>query len=153
MTDVKGSPKAGFSFWGDNVNGFEELYAIERACFGSPWSPEMLREEWENPLSVTVTHSEDGRLAAFALGRVAADEGELFRIGTLPELRRRGIAEKLLAELHAKMRGRGAAVCFLEVRSRNAAAIALYEKSGYGRVSVRKGYYPDDDALIMRKYL
>lgn len=131
----------------------DELYAIERDCFGGSWTVEMLREEWENPLSVTVTHREDGRLAAFAVGRVVADEGELYQIGTLSEFRRRGIAERLLAELHDKMREKGAAVCFLEVRSRNVSAIALYEKCGYERISVRKSYYPDDDAVIMRKDL
>ncbi|MBD5128869.1 MAG: ribosomal protein S18-alanine N-acetyltransferase [Ruminococcaceae bacterium] len=135
------------------MDNFKELYAIERECFGDSWTSEMLREEWENPLSVTVAHREDGRLAAFALGRVAADEGELYQIGTLCEFRRRGIAEKMLAELHDKMRKKGAAVCFLEVRSRNVSAIALYEKCGYERISVRKGYYPDDDAVIMRKEL
>lgn len=135
------------------MDNIEELYAIERECFGDSWTNEMLREEWENPLSVTVTHREDGRPAAFALGRVVADEGELYQIGTLSEFRRRGIAEKLLAELHDKMREKGAAVCFLEVRSQNISAIALYEKCGYERISVRKSYYPDDDAVIMRKEL
>lgn len=132
---------------------FSELFEIEQDCFGGSWTAEMLKAELDNPLSVTVTHTEDGRLAAFALGRVVADEGELFQIGTLTEFRGRGIAEKLLGELLDKMREKGAAVCFLEVRSRNAAAIALYEKTGYKRVSVRKNYYPDDDAVIMRKSL
>lgn len=131
----------------------EELYGIERECFGGSWTIEMLKEEWENPLSITAVEFEDGKIAAFALGRVAAGEGELFRIGTLAKFRRRGIAEKLLSELHGKMIGKGAEVCFLEVRSKNAAAIALYEKCGYERISVRRNYYPDDDAVIMRKYL
>lgn len=132
---------------------FSELFEIEQKCFGSSWTAEMLRKELDNPLSVLETHTENGKLAAFALGRVAADEGELFRIGTLTEFRGRGIAKKLLGELLEKMREKGAAVCFLEVRSRNAAAIALYEKTGFERVSVRKNYYPDDDAVVMRKDL
>ncbi len=138
---------------GKNMDNIEELYKIESECFGNSWTLEMLKEEWENPLSVTVTKIEDGKLAAFALGRVVADEGELFQIGTLAEFRRRGIAEKLLAELHGKMIEKGAEVCFLDVRSRNAAAIALYEKCGYERISVRRNYYPDDDAVIMRRQL
>lgn len=131
----------------------DELYKIEADCFGQPWTPEMLRASLESPLSVLVTHSENGRLAAFALGQAVADEGELFQIGTLTEYRRHGIAEKLLLVLHDKMRERGAAVCFLEVRTRNSAALALYEKIGYERISVRKNYYPDDDAVVMRKKL
>lgn len=137
----------------ENVDNIDELYAIERECFGGSWTIEMLGEEWDNPLSVTVTHCVNGRVAAFALGRVVAGEGELYQIGTLSEFRRRGIAERLLTELHDKMREKGAAVCFLEVRSRNVLAIALYEKCGYERISVRKNYYPDDDAVIMRKEL
>lgn len=132
---------------------FSQLFEIEQDCFGGSWTAEMLKAELDNPLTVLVTHTEDGRLAAFALGRVAADEGELFQIGTLTGFRGRGIAEKLLGELLEKMREKGASVCFLEVRSRNSAAISLYEKIGYERVSVRKNYYPDDDAIIMRKDL
>lgn len=132
---------------------FSQLFEIEQDCFGGSWTAEMLKAELDNPLTVSVTHTESGRLAAFALGRVAADEGELYQIGTLTGFRGRGIAEKLLVELLEKMREKGASVCFLEVRSRNSAAISLYEKMGYERVSVRKNYYPDDDAIIMRKDL
>lgn len=132
---------------------FEELYALEQACFGGSWTREMLRSELENPLTVLVCGRVDGKIAAFAFGRVTVDEAELFQIGTIPEYRCRGLAKSLLERLHDKMRERGAAVCFLEVRGRNAAAIALYEKSGYERVSVRRNYYPDDDAIVMKRSL
>lgn len=132
------------------MEDFEELYASERVCFGYPWTEEMLRAELENPLTVLVCERVDGKLAAFAIGRVVTDEAELLRIGTLPEYRGRGIAKSLLEQFHGKMREKGAAVCFLEVRSRNAAAISLYEKSGYERISVRRDYYPDDDAILMK---
>lgn len=132
---------------------FEELYLLETACFGGSWTREMLRAELENPLTASVYERVDGKIAAFAFGRVVVDEAELFQIGTLPEYRGRGLAKSLLERLHDEMRNRGAAVCFLEVRSRNDAAVALYEKSGYERISVRRNYYPDDDAIVMRKSL
>lgn len=135
------------------MEDFEELYALETACFGNSWTREMLRAELENPLTVLVCERVDGKIAAFAFGRVVVDEAELFQIGTLPEYRGRGLAKSLLERLHGEMKDRGAAVCFLEVRSRNNAAIALYEKSGYEHISVRKNYYPDDDAIVMRKEL
>ena len=135
------------------MEDFEELYTLEQACFGGSWTKEMLRAELENVLTALVFERVDGRIAAFAFGRVVTDEAELFQIGTLPEYRGRGLAKSLLERLHGKMRERGAAVCFLEVRSCNAAAIALYEKAGYERVSVRKNYYPDDDAIVMKKVL
>lgn len=135
------------------MENFEELYTLETECFGGSWTREMLRGELENPLTVLVCECLDERIAAFAFGRVVADEAELFQIGTLPEYRGRGLAKSLLERIHGEMRNSGAAVCFLEVRSRNDAAIALYEKSGYERISVRKNYYTDDDAVVMRKIL
>ena len=45
---------------------------------------------------------------------------------------------------------------FLEVRESNKAAIALYEKSGFHQIDLRKNYYPNVDgskehAIIMVK--
>ena len=67
--------------------------------------------------------------------------------------RRRGIAEKMLAELLGKMREKGAAACYLEVRSRNLPAISLYKRLGFAEIGLRRNYYPDDDAVLMRKDL
>lgn len=132
---------------------FAQINAIEQECFHGSWTAETLLSELNSPLNILVTEERGGAIAGFALGRVAADEGELFQIATLPEFRRQGIAGRLLDRLHAGMRERGAACCFLEVRSRNAGAIALYEKSGYERIALRKNYYPDDDAVIYRRSL
>ena len=137
----------------EEIEELYELYEIEQACFGDSWTLEMLRAELLNPLTVTVSERVDGKLAAFAFGRVVTDEAELFQIGTLPGYRGRGLAKLLLERLHGEMRERGAAVCFLEVRSRNSAAISLYENSGYERISVRRDYYPDDDAIVMKRSL
>ncbi len=132
---------------------FAQINAIEQECFHGSWTAETLLSELNSPLNYLVTEERGGAIAGFALGRVAADEGELFQIATLPEFRRQGIAGRLLDRLHAGMRESGAACCFLEVRSRNAGAIALYEKSGYERIALRKNYYPDDDAVIYRRSL
>lgn len=132
---------------------FDEIAAIEKKCFLSPWTTEMIREELESPLSVFAFYEENAKVVSFALGRVVADEGEVFRIATLPEYQRRGLGARILSELLWKMREKGVAVCFLEVRSRNAPAIALYRKAGFESAYVRKNYYPDDDAIVMRKEL
>ncbi len=132
---------------------FLQLDTVEQECFHGSWTREMLLEEINSPLSVLVTEQREGRLVGFALGRVVADEGELYQIGVLPEYRRLHIGGKLLGDLHEKMKESGAVCCFLEVRSRNSPAIALYENMGYGKISVRKGYYDDDDAVIYRVQL
>lgn len=130
---------------------FRQLCVVEQVCFHGSWTEGTLLSELNNPLNVLAAVERNGIIAGFALGRVVVDEGELYQIGVLPEFRRQGFAQRLLAELHEKMRQRGAVCCFLEVRSRNSGAIALYEKSGYSRISVRRGYYDDDDAVIYRR--
>lgn len=110
----------------------------------------MLHSGLSGALSLCCTEKRSGHIVAFALGRVVADEAELFQIGTLTEFRGHGIAESLLRRIHAEMLQRGAKTCFLEVRSRNSAAINLYQKLGYTQICVRRDYYPDDDAIVMK---
>lgn len=129
----------------------DKLYNIERCCFDNPWTLEMLECELESALSVLVTEKIDGKTVGYALGRVVADESELLKICVLMDYRKRGIAEKMLSVLLEKMREKGAAACFLEVRSRNEPAISLYEKLGFEKIATRRNYYPDDDAVVMKR--
>lgn len=128
----------------------EQLDYIEQTCFHGSWTRKMLLEEINNPLCVLTTAMHSGGVAGFALGKIAADEAELYQIAVLPDYRRQGIAAQLLMELHTLLKEKGAVCCFLEVRSRNTPAIALYESLGYKKISLRKGYYGDDDAVIYR---
>ena len=129
----------------------DDIYYIEENSFDAPWTKEMLESELLSSLSVLETEICGGKICAYALGRVVAGEAELFKIAVLPEFRRQGIAERLLASLHGKMREKGAEFCFLEVRKQNAAAVLLYEKLGYELVREIPRYYNDDDALVMKK--
>ena len=89
---------------------------------------------------------------AFLLAWSVADELQLLDMATHPAHRRRGHSRALLAELLNRARAEHKRLVLLEVRSSNAAAIALYESVGFGRMSVRRGYYSDngEDALEMR---
>lgn len=131
----------------------DRLFELEQICFGKDWTMEMLCEELDSPLSLCEVTVCGGEICAFALGKLAADECELYQICVHPDFRRRGIAAELLGRFIGSMKKRGAAVCFLEVRSRNAPAIALYKACGFEQIYVRRGYYNDDDAVIMRRYI
>ena len=127
----------------------DEIYYVEQSCFGNPWTKKMLECELNSPLSILETEERDGIIVGYALGRVVADEAELLKICVLSGWRKQGIAEKLLGSLLKKMRENGAAACFLEVRSKNAPALALYQKMGFEQIALRRNYYPDDDAVVM----
>ncbi|HCF83070.1 MAG TPA: ribosomal-protein-alanine N-acetyltransferase, partial [Ruminococcaceae bacterium] len=132
------------------MSKIDEIYYAEKCCFAEPWTLAMLESEIENPLSVIETACRDGKTVSYALGRVVADEAELLKICVLGDYRRQGIAEKLLSELLTKMHEKGAAACYLEVRSRNLPAISLYKRLGFAEIGLRRNYYRDDDAVLMK---
>jgi ribosomal-protein-alanine N-acetyltransferase len=80
---------------------------------------------------------------------VVADEAHVTNLLVEPDSRRQGIGLELMKSLIEAAVGAGARHLTLEVRSRNEAARALYARLGLAPVGVRKGYFGDDDALIL----
>lgn len=89
--------------------------------------------------------------AGLAVFQLAAGEASLYALTVDPSLRRKGIGGQLLSQSLAALQKEGAESCFLEVRSQNLAAQALYSALGFQTAGRRKGFYknPDDDALVM----
>lgn len=96
----------------------------------------------------------DDKLVGYAgiarLGRNRPYEYEIHTIGVDPDYQGQGIGRQLLARL---LEFAGAGDIFLEVRTDNVAAIALYESEGFSRVGVRKRYYrvSGADAYTMKR--
>ena len=66
------------------------------------------------------------------------------------DARGRGLGRALVVALLERLRGQGARRVSLEVRSRNAPAIALYRSLGFENEGVRPKYYRDgEDALVL----
>jgi [ribosomal protein S18]-alanine N-acetyltransferase len=101
---------------------------------------------------VTETH---GELCGFLIGREAGDQAEILNLAVAARNRRWGIGHALLAAALAEFVLRGAQSVYLEVRQSNTRAIAFYEKHGFAKSGLRKGYYrnPDEPALILVKKL
>ena len=79
------------------------------------------------------------------------DEAHIVAIAVRESYRRRGLGELLLAEAVELAIANQQENVTLEVRRSNFAAQALYEKSRFLKVGVRKHYYSDnhEDAIIM----
>lgn len=130
-----------------------EVERIEQLCFTDPWTRGGIEHDILGACSFWYGMEDDrtGRLAAFLGAHVIGDEGEIVSLATDPACRRRGLAEALiraLADAHPALTR-----IFLEVRASNTAAQALYEKLGFVRYGVRRGYYerPTEDAVLMRR--
>jgi ribosomal-protein-alanine acetyltransferase len=88
----------------------------------------------------------------FVPGGRAAD---VLTIAVRPAYWGQGIGSTLLGALLAAAAERGCAEVFLEVRADNPRAQGLYERRGFARIGVRRGYYQPSgtDAIVMRKDL
>ena len=89
------------------------------------------------------------------LGVERAKVGHVISIAVLSEYRRRGIGSALLREaINVMQRNYDVDAVYLEVRVSNYPAISLYEKFGFVKARIIKGYYRDgEDAYVMVKRL
>ncbi len=128
----------------------EPVLAVERLSHPHPWSRQLFIDELGNTLSRIDLLWVGPQLAGFHCYWLLSGELHILNLATAPAFRRQGVARSLL--LHA-LRGAtrsGLERAFLEVRSYNEAAIALYRSLGFVPMGIRRGYYADgEDALIM----
>lgn len=130
----------------------ERCAELEQVLFpgDDPWSAGAFRSELASPHNHYVAaRDDDGRLIGYAglarLGTGVHPESEVHTIGVDPGLRQRGIGGALLGELLRVADAWGGPV-FLEVRTDNDAAIALYRREGFEIVGTRKRYYQPSGA-------
>ena len=127
-----------------------QVIAIERRSFPTPWSLAMFVLELSKPTGICLAGVDDGRIAAYLVCSRYDTVWHLMNVAVDPGRRREGIASVLLGHLFAEADKPGEQYT-LEVRPSNAGAIALYERFGFHRAGLRRGYYHDnkEDALIM----
>ncbi len=131
--------------------------ALEKLCFSAPHSRQMLADELADPACVLIAAVDDsGAPAGYAGMKFVLDEGYIGNVAVFPAYRRQGVGRLLMAALDTAAVERGLCFLTLEVRSKNTAAIALYEACGYQREGLRRNYYslpPDDAYLYTKRYL
>ena len=130
---------------------------LERLLFpgDDPWSERAFRDELAMGHLYRAARVGDELVGYAGLAFTAGPpqgEAEVHTIGVDPAHQGRGIGRALLRELLAAADAQRAAV-FLEVRTDNAPARALYESEGFTVVGLRRRYYRPSgaDAHTMRR--
>ena len=136
-----------------NESHIDGIAEIEKLCFSDPWSVNSITAELNNPLSLWVVAMDADKLVGYVGSQSVLGWSDMMNLAVLPNYRRQGIGEALVAELISKLQQRENTCLTLEVRVSNLAAITLYEKMGFVQVGRRPNYYhnPKEDALILRK--
>ena len=127
-----------------------EVAELEKACFADPWSEKAL-ELLISDGAYGVVCLVDGRVVAYGGILWAPDEGQITNIATHPTVRRQGFGAAILDHLIDAARSRACQQLSLEARVSNLPAIALYERYGFLRMGLRRGFYkhPTEDAYVM----
>ena len=124
---------------------------LERILFAGddPWSEGTLRAELDHGNRYFGAYVDGVGLVGYAgisvVGTVRDAEANVHTIGVDPDWQGRGIGRMLLRALLAVADEVGAPV-YLEVRTDNAAAIALYQAHGFVRIGLRRRYYQPSGA-------
>lgn len=123
-------------------------------AFDSPWDVMDFEDLLDSPgVFGFVVRGEDP--AGVLICRSVAGEAEILTVGVAPWARRKGVGLALMTAAIGAARAGGAGDMFLEVDVGNRSAIALYERLGFARAGLRRGYYDRGaagraDALVMR---
>ena len=145
-----------FSLGSMTLEDLDEVMAIERVSFQTPWSRgafryELTQNRVARSLIVRMGRPLVGYLCLWEIGH----EIHITNLAVHPEWRRRGVARRLLATALTEGASRGVVLAFLEVRPTNTRALALYDSLGFQIIGRRNGYYFDtgEDALVMEARL
>jgi ribosomal-protein-alanine N-acetyltransferase len=132
----------------------EACLRLDRRSLGGLWSREQWATELHEPRRPGVGIGPGGTLVAMACGWLILEELHVTLVAVDPPWRRQGLGRRVLADLLAEGRGRGAERATLEVARGNAPARALYREAGFREAGCRRGYYRNgDDALIQWRQL
>ena len=132
-----------------------DALAAAELCAGAmpdPWSAGAIRSELALPGASLWLARVGGELAGMLLARRVLEVVSLHLVAAAPLQRRRGVGRALVHALVAAERD--ADRIELEVRARNAAAIALYRSEGFREVGRRPRYYRGaEDAVLFTRTL
>jgi len=134
-----------------------EVKALEDALFPvDAWTQDMFHNELAEvgiSREVMVTRLA-GKIVGYVSLRFVADEGDVVTIAVDTSVQKQGVGTLMMDWLETTAKVRGVKNLFLEVRSDNIPAIAMYLARDFERIDLRRNYYDTGvDAYVMRKRL
>ncbi len=135
----------------DDCAGVHDLF---KACFRDPWSLDSLYGMFQvtGYQCLVAVEESSGRIQGFAGLKSVLDQADITDVAVAESSRGKGLGGRLLGCLLDQAHDLGVREVFLEVRASNGPALALYAKTGFVPVGLRKNYYadPEEDGIVMR---
>jgi ribosomal-protein-alanine N-acetyltransferase len=140
----------------------DAMFLLDEACFEQEFrfDRESMREFAEERNAVVqVAEKVCGEIAGFVIAHIERVASELrayaVTLDVARDCRKKGLAMRLMREAEARAIAAGVRWIQLHVFIGNKAAIRFYERLGYERIRVRRGYYGAAglDAIVYGKDL
>lgn len=135
------------------VDDLDQVMEIEEELFSVPWTKEGFLTFLMKENGMFLVVEEKGRILGYCGLLTVLDEGDVTNVAVRRDRQREGIGNFLMESMIRLAEERGITMIHLEVRAGNETAIRLYERQGFVRDGLRKGYYtdPTEDAVLMTR--
>ena len=134
------------------LDDLDAIMQIEPTIYTHPWTRGNFSDSLNSGYSAWILENK-GEMIGYALLILVMDEAHLLNLSIAKHCQKKGLGRYLLEHMLKIAKTHKAANMFLEVRSSNISAIALYENMGFCEMAVRRGYYPAkegrEDAVLM----
>jgi ribosomal-protein-alanine N-acetyltransferase len=143
------------------VDDLEAMFRLDEACFAVEFrfDRRSMRIFAGGRNAITLVAEKMAGIAGFVIVHVepAATglRGYVVTLDVAEELRREGLARRLMGAAEARAAAAGAIWMELHVFTGNEGAIRFYERLDYVRIGLSRGFYGNDglDAFVYRKHL
>ena len=135
------------------IDDLDAVMEIEEELFPVPWTKEGFFTFLTRDDAMFLVVEEKEKILGYCGLLMVLDEGDVLNVAVRKDRQREGIGNFLMESLLRLSSERGVNIIHLEVRKGNETAIRLYERLGFERDGLRKGYYTDpvEDAILMTK--
>jgi ribosomal protein S18 acetylase RimI-like enzyme len=113
------------------VDGILELWKAAGSGPSVTDTPEHLRMLTEKNGDLFLVAEQGGRLVGSIIGGWDYWRGHIYRLAVHPELRRRGLARRLTAEIESRLRARGAIRIYALAATKQEMGVKFWEAEGY----------------------
>ena len=128
-----------------------QVTSVEQSAYKYPWThgnfSDSLNSGYEAQL--LMGGQVNPELLGYFVAMKGVDEVHLLNITVAPAYQLQGWGRLMLDALALWSRGEGAQWLWLEVRTSNRHAKALYTRYGFREVGLRKGYYPEGGTSLL----
>ena len=127
----------------------EKIFNLEKKIFGSA-DFEAIKKTLDNDNLNYFVLAEGNSIIGFLEGLIISPDAEIYDIAIDENFQHKGFGTLLMNEFISLAKAKHCETIFLEVNNINTKALTLYEKFGFETYGIRKNYYGDNDAVLMK---